>query len=101
MSEVPVTNTTVPAPEEEEQEDGRFLYGRITSGMPLSVEARKRITQRFEEILKTHVKMSCRIDKSLIAGIRVEIDGCSYDGSVLGQLKNLDKMLTRHDEEEL
>ena len=47
------------------------------------------------------MKMSCRIDKSLIAGIRVEIDGCSYDGSVLGQLKNLDKMLTRHDEEEL
>lgn len=78
-----------------------LLRGRIVSGMPLSVAAKKRITQRFEALLGCHVHLSSRVDKSLIAGVRVEINGCAYDGSLLGQLTNVRKMLTRHEEEEL
>ena len=77
------------------------LHGHVTSGMPLPVAARKRITQCFETMLGCHVLLTCCIDKSLIAGIRVEINGCEYDGSLLGQLKNVRKMLMRHDEEGL
>ncbi len=77
-----------------------LLRGRIISGMPLSIAARKRIIQRFEDKLNCHIRMSCRLDKKLIAGVRVEIDGRAYDGTLEGQLNNVRKMLTRHDDEE-
>jgi len=91
------TPLPVPQPEEEPV----LLRGRIFSGMPLSVAAQKRIVQHFEKLLDCHVRLSCRIDKALLAGVRVELDGRAYDGSLLGQLTSVRKMLTRHDEEEL
>lgn len=76
-----------------------LLRGRILSGMPLSIAACKRITQNFEAMLDCHVNMTASIDKKLIAGIRVEINGRVYDGSLMGQLTNMRKMLTQHDKE--
>ena len=94
--------TDVATPAEAELHKGRvILRGRIISGMSLPVAAQKRIAQYFETLLGNHVRLSYHIDHTLIAGIRVEINGCAYDGSLLGQLANVRKMLTRHDEEEL
>ena len=89
------------ATEEEERITRTLLRGRIISGMPLSVAAQKRIVQYFEALLGCHVRLSYRVDRALIAGVRVELDGRAYDGTLLGQLTNVRKMLTRHDEEEL
>ncbi len=75
------------------------LRGRIVTGMPLSVAAQKRIAKRFEEVLGSRVRLSCRLDKKKLAGIRVEINGYSYDGTLRGQLSDLHKLLTRPDEE--
>jgi F0F1-type ATP synthase delta subunit len=77
-----------------------LLRGRIISGMPLSVAARKRITHSFETMLGCHVRLYSRIDRKLIAGIRVELNGRAYDGTLEGQLANVRKMLMRHDDEE-
>lgn len=88
-------------PATEDNEENTLVRGRIVTGMPLSVAAQKRITQRFEALLGRHVRLTLRVDKAMIAGVRVELDGCAYDGSLLGQLSNIRKMLTRHDEEEL
>ena len=77
------------------------LRGQIISGMPLSVATQKRIVQYFEDLLGSHVRLNYRLDKALIAGLRVEVEGRAYDGSLLGQLTNVRKVLTRHDEEEL
>ena len=85
----------------EDQPDFRPIHGRIVTGMPLSVAAQKRIVQRFETLLGRHVRLSLYVDKTLIAGVRVELNGCSYDGSVLGQLSSVRKVLTRPDEEDL
>jgi F-type H+-transporting ATPase subunit delta len=86
---------------QEDLEEIPVLHGRVSSGMPLSVAARKRITQRFEDMLGCRVLLSCRVDKNLIAGIRMEIDGRLFDGSLFGQLTDVRKMLLRHDEENL
>ena len=89
-------------PNDEEQHAGRtILRGRIISGLPLPVAAQKRIVQSFEALLGNHVRLSYRIDRTLIAGVRVEINGCAYDGTLQGQLASVRKMLTSHDEEEL
>ncbi len=94
-------NAKTTFPEPDEPREIPLLRGRIVSGMPISVAARKRISQRFETMLHCHVHLSTRIDHKLIAGIRVELDGRSYDGTLAGQLADVRKMLTRHDEEEL
>ena len=86
---------------QEEATESDMLRGRIISGMPLSVAAKKRIIQQFETLLGHHVRLVSRVDITLIAGIRVELDGRVYDGSLLGQLTSVRKMLKRHDEEEL
>ena len=76
-----------------------ILRGRIVTGMPLSNEEQRRITKRFEELLGKPVILSCRVDRKQLAGIRVELNGYSYDGTLRGQLTTLHKMLTRPDEE--
>ena len=85
----------------DEAAESDILRGRIISGMPLSVAAKKRIVLQFETLLGRHVRLASRVDRTLIAGIRVELDGRVYDGSLLGQLTSVRKMLKRHDEEEL
>jgi F0F1-type ATP synthase delta subunit len=80
-------------PEEE------VLHGRIVTGMPLSQEEQHRITERFEELVGKPVMLTCLLDKNQLAGVRVELNGYSYDGTLRGQLTTLHKMLTRPDEE--
>ncbi len=81
-------------PEEE------IIRGRILTGMALPVAAQKRIAKRFEELLGKEVRLSCHLDRRLLAGVRVEINGYSYDGSLKGQLGDLHKVLTRPEEKE-
>lgn len=75
------------------------LRGRIITGMPLSVAAQKRISKQFEQRMGRKVRLSCRLDKQQIAGIRVELDGYSYDGTIKGQLADIFKLLISPDEE--
>ena len=98
MSEMVTVDTS---PVEAEKQQGKPLQGRIISGMPLPVAVQKRIVQHFETLFGCHVRLDYHLDRTLIAGVRVELNGCAYDGSLLGQLSNVRKMLTRHDEEEL
>jgi len=76
-----------------------ILYGRIVTGMPISDETHAQIVRRFEEILGKSVNLSCHLDKEQIMGIRVELNGYSYDGTMRGQLNDLRKRLTHPEEE--
>lgn len=80
--------------------DTTTLRGRIVTAMPLSVAAQKRIAKRFEAVIGKRVRLTCRVDKKQLAGIRVELCGYSYDGTLRGQLIDLHKVLTRPDEED-
>lgn len=76
-----------------ETETLKPIHGRIISGMQLSVASQKRIAACFEKRLGKPVKLTCRIDKREIGGVRVELDGYSYSGTVRGQLQDLQKFL--------
>ncbi len=75
------------------------VRGRIISGMRLSVAAQKRIAARFEEKLGMPVKLTCRVDKREIGGVRVELNGYSYSGTVRGQLRDVYRYLMDTDGE--
>ena len=96
MADEKTTLAGVPAPADEET----VLRGRIVTGMQLSVAAQKRIAHRFEEVLGCRVHLSCRLDRKQLAGVRVEINGICYDGTLRGQLLDIQKMLTRRGEED-
>ena len=80
-------------------EEKPTLRGRIVSAMPLSAQEQRQITERFETLLDAHVVLTTRVDKKQLAGVRVEIAGRSYDGTLRGQLADLRKLLSRHEEE--
>lgn len=75
-----------------------ILYGSIVTGMPLSEAAQKQITRHFEEMLGKRVHLSCNLDDRQIMGIRVELNGYCYDGTLRGQLNGLRKLLTHPEE---
>jgi len=75
------------------------LRGCIVTGMPLSVAAQNLVAKKFEALLGAPVQLSCRLDPKQLAGIRVELNGYSYDGTLRGQLASLHKTLTHPDEE--
>ena len=81
------------------QPAGEALRGRIVTGMPLSEAAQERVAKHFEEMLGKPVKLSCVLDESQIMGIRVELNGYCYDGTLQGQLNDLKKLLTAPEEE--
>ena len=81
--------------------DDSVLHGRIVTAMPLPVAAQKRIAKRFEELLGVHVRLTCRVDHKQLAGIRVELNGYSYDGTLRGQLASVHKALTHPNEGEV
>lgn len=81
-----------------ETEDRPVLRGKIVTGMPLSADAGERITRRFEELTGARVSFTSQLDKKQIAGIRVELNGYSYDETVRGQLLQLQKLLKAQDD---
>ena len=81
------------------QPAGEALRGRIVTGMLLSDAAQDRVAKHFEAMLGKRVKLSCVLDKKQILGIRVELNGYCYDGTLLGQLNGLKKLLTAPEEE--
>ncbi|MDD3336302.1 MAG: F0F1 ATP synthase subunit delta [Eubacteriales bacterium] len=80
----------------EDHTEEPLLRGRIITGMPLSVAAQKRIGERFEELTGRRVRFTCRLDKKQIAGIRVELNGYCYDGTLRGQLLEAQRRLKSH-----
>ena len=82
-----------------QQEAGQAL-GRIVAGMPITEEVRLRAEERFSKLLGKPVHLECIVDERQLAGICVEINGYSYDGTLRGQLTNLYKALSRPDKED-
>ena len=82
------------------QKEAGQVFGRIVAGMPITDEIRVRAEERFAGLLGKPVCLECFVDERQLAGICVEINGYSYDGTLRGQLTNLYKALSRPDKED-
>ena len=75
-----------------------MFAGKLLSAKPLSQDQLRAIESRFTALLGGPVRLTEETDPSLLGGVRVEIDGRVYDGSLRLQLQEVLKALQTEEE---
>jgi F-type H+-transporting ATPase subunit delta len=65
----------------------------ITTARPLEGSRRRQLDGDLSRVLGRRVELTARVDPDLIGGIRLEVEGRIYDGSVRRQLERLKEEL--------
>ena len=66
---------------------------RVVSAMPLDAEATDGIRKAIETAVSGEVEMQTAVDPALMGGLKVEVDGYLFDGSVKARLTALRRHL--------
>ena len=66
----------------------------VTSAVELTDDQKKKLTSKLSEVTGRRIRAEYVIDKSLIGGLSVTVDGRLYDGSVKKNLKNLKEVMS-------
>ena len=74
-------------------EDHNMVKGRVTSAVPLTSRQLSALAARMEETLHKKVLLESSVTPSLIGGVRVEVNGEVWDGSLRGRLEELGSLL--------
>lgn len=62
---------------------------RVVTAMPLGDEENRTVQKALETAISGSVEMETSIDPALVGGLKVEIDGHLFDGTVKGRLEAL------------
>ncbi len=74
-------------------EDNGILEVTAVTAVPLSKELETKLRNKLTAVTGKTVDMTVRVDKSIIGGVRLEMNGRRYDGSVRSRLDTLQKSL--------
>lgn len=66
---------------------------KVVTAFPLDDESRKSLQKAIETAVAGTVEMETRTDASLVGGLKVEVDGHMFDGTVSARLKALRQQL--------
>ena len=66
--------------------DHGIAVARVTSAVELTEAQKTALKERLEKISGKRVSLSCRTDSSVVAGLRVELEGEQLDGTVQGRI---------------
>lgn len=80
----------------EDEAAGR-MRGCVYAAQPLSEAQKSKLRDKVQHKLGCEVILTERRDESLIGGIRIEIGGRVYDGSVKHALETLEKAMRSHE----
>ena len=72
-----------------------LLQAQITAAIPLDLKEQERLQKVLSEYFKSPLKLSFKEDKNIIGGLIIKQEDLCIDGSILGQLKNLEQTLKR------
>ena len=67
----------------------------VTSAVELSNEQLDMLVGKIRAIVGKEIDPICCIDPALIGGVKVEVDGKIYDGSLLRRLSNVKEVMSR------
>ena len=71
--------------------DHGITEAAVTAAVPLSETELSRLKEKLEQLSGKKVLMNFRQDENVLGGIRVELEGRLYDGTVKGRLDDLRK----------
>lgn len=74
-------------------------YGVIYSVIKLSAEQINKLEKKVEILINNKVELVNKIDKNLIAGIKINVKNQIWDGSVKGKIDQLRNNLLRNNQE--
>lgn len=72
------------------------VLGQVVSADPLSQEELANLEKTFSKKVGKPVAFSVREDSALLAGLKVFVNGRTYDSSLQGQLDRLKRGVTQH-----
>ena len=76
-------------------ESERKVKAEVKSAVPLTEEEKKLLREKLEKIENREVVMQFAVDKSLIGGVTVEMDGKVLDGSVRSRLSDVKEVMVK------
>ena len=76
-------------------EENGIVEAHVTSAVTLTKEELSALRVRLAHISGRQVKLITAVDKSLIGGVRVEMDGRRYDNTIQDRLGRLRRSLTQ------
>lgn len=71
----------------------RTATARVLSASELTEDQKVRLKARLEQISGKTVALSCAVDPALLGGLRVELDGTVYDGSLRRRMDDIKKVI--------
>ena len=74
-------------------QDMGILDVEAVSAIALSDAQKQRLTEKLAAITGKKIDLQCRVDASLLGGIRLSYDGLQVDGTVQGRLETMGKAL--------
>ena len=63
--------------------------GIVYSVIPLDEQTKKKLEKKISELEKVEIELNNRLDKNLIGGLKVVINGHIYDGSIKNKLEEM------------
>ncbi|MBQ7412536.1 MAG: ATP synthase F1 subunit delta [Clostridia bacterium] len=76
-------------------EDMRVSVAKVVSSVELTPEEKKRLKARLEKMSGRRVTLECRVDKTLLGGMVVEMDGRVINGSLRHRLDEMKDVMSR------
>ena len=74
--------------------DNGIAQVQVTSAVALTKEQEEALIAKLEKVSGKKVSLSVKVDPSVVAGLRVEMDGKQLDGTVAGRMSDLSKKIS-------
>ena len=71
----------------------KVSHAEVVSAVELTAEEKQRLLAKLEKLSGNRVEIEYRIDKKLLGGVIVDMDGMRLDGSLRRQLKNIREVM--------
>lgn len=78
---------------EQYNEDKGILQVRAVSAIALTDEQKTSLTEKLTAITGKTVELVCKLDKTVLGGVRLTYNGVQVDGTVQGRLQAMEKSL--------
>lgn len=75
------------------REAHHISVAKVSSAVPLSDAQRETLRLRLEQKTGGRVELDCRVDPALIGGLRVEMNGLRFEGTVRARLDEMKEIL--------